>query len=63
MFSKKTVDSVIGGLSTMITDLEEVHAQQDEEQERQGRIVTDATIKMLTAGTDSAIAVSVATKT
>ena len=62
MFSKKTVDSVIGGLSKMITDLEEVEQQQQTASDRQRLIMLDATKKIQVAEDEMTRASSIATK-
>ena len=61
MFSKKTVDSVIGGLSKMITDLEEVQQMELAEVANQAAIADAAQIKRMNAEIHADRAVSIAT--
>lgn len=62
MFSKKTVDSVIGGLSKMITDLEEVQDANLIEVAAQDVIIVTAGVKKVIAKTEAQRADHVATK-
>ena len=61
MFSKKTVDSVIGGLSKMITDLDEVQQTEMAEATKQAEIADVAQVKRMNAEIQADRAISIAT--